>query len=173
MWKFSSLMGKLKMQIYMEFVSFGLLQLATTNRGSRPEIQDDPGGRGEGRGRRSKRWRSRHHQQRISIPCRQRTSVDIFSAERWRRRRTKPSGDQEDERQLKTTIKRSILTQIMRILGKRTEVNGWPRYKPKSDRLKVLQDFPTWDRNRDNTLQARHFNGSDTPHSRDPRIWRG
>ena len=34
----------------MEFVSLGLLQLATTNRGSRPEIQDDPGGRGNGGG---------------------------------------------------------------------------------------------------------------------------
>ena len=31
---------------------YGLLQLATTNRGSRPEIQDDPGG---GEGERSER----------------------------------------------------------------------------------------------------------------------
>ena len=31
------------MQNFLDFVSFGLLQLATTNRGSRPEIQDDPG----------------------------------------------------------------------------------------------------------------------------------
>ena len=29
----------------MEFASFGLLQLATTNRGSRPEIRHNPGGR--------------------------------------------------------------------------------------------------------------------------------
>ena len=36
------------MHIFLDFVSFGLLQLATTNKGSRPEIQDDPGG-GEGR----------------------------------------------------------------------------------------------------------------------------
>ena len=43
----------------MEFASFGLLQLATTNRGSRPEIQDDLGGRGKRSGRR----RSRRHQQ--------------------------------------------------------------------------------------------------------------
>src|SRR4051812_31896762 len=31
---------------------YGLLQLATTNKGSHPEIQDDPGGRGEGGGKR-------------------------------------------------------------------------------------------------------------------------
>ena len=53
---------KLKMQIYLDFVSFGLLQLATTNRGSRPEIQDDPGGKSSGR-----RRRTQHHQQRTRL----------------------------------------------------------------------------------------------------------
>src|SRR4051812_11272471 len=65
----------------------GLLQLATTNRGSRPEIQDCPGGRGE----------KQETTKNSTPPTRTRLHVDDellsrqFSAERWRRRRTKPS----------------------------------------------------------------------------------
>src|ERR1041384_5655814 len=51
---------------------YGLLQLATTNRGSRPEIQDDPGG-GEGEERRETMiWTP---PTRDSTPCRRRTSI--------------------------------------------------------------------------------------------------
>src|SRR3954466_3220417 len=52
----------------------GLLQLATTNRGSRPEIQDDPGGKGE-RGKRETTKNSTPPT-RNSTPCRHRTSVE-------------------------------------------------------------------------------------------------
>ena len=62
---------------------------------------------------------------------------------------------------------------VVRIQCKRTEVKGWPRCAPESDKLKVLQEFLTWDQNRDNTLQEKHCNESNTPHSRDPRVWRG
>ena len=40
------------------------------------------------------------------------------------------------------TIIENILTQIVRILVKRTEVNGRPRRYPESEKLKVLQEFP-------------------------------
>src|SRR4051812_15496724 len=53
----------------------GLLQLATTNRGSRPEIQDGPGGKGE----REKRETTKNSTPptKNSTPCRRRTSVEI------------------------------------------------------------------------------------------------
>ena len=52
----------------------GLLQLATTNRGSRPEIQDDPGGKGRGGEARDNDLQ--HHQQGILLHAERRTSVE-------------------------------------------------------------------------------------------------
>ena len=43
-------MGKTKNANFSGIVSFGLLQYNTTNKGSRPEIQTSPGGRGRGEG---------------------------------------------------------------------------------------------------------------------------
>src|SRR4051812_23841451 len=68
----------------------GLLQLATTNRGSRPEIQDDPGGRGE-RGKRETTMNS-SSPTKNSTPCRRRTSAEInFRREMVTSENTKPS----------------------------------------------------------------------------------
>src|SRR3954470_19694674 len=57
------------------FVKSGLLQYNTTNKGSHPEIQDDPGERGRGR---EKSRRSSTPPTRDSAPCRRRTSVEKF-----------------------------------------------------------------------------------------------
>ena len=70
----------------------GLLQLATTNRGSRPEIQDDPGG-GEG-----EREEGDDEELNTTIKALCSMSNDELlsrqiSAERWQRQRTKPPGD--------------------------------------------------------------------------------
>src|SRR4051812_30534109 len=54
----------------------GLLQLTTTNRGSRPEIQDDPGG-GEGGEGEARDDENSTPPTRNSTPCRRRTSVEI------------------------------------------------------------------------------------------------
>ena len=99
----------------------GLLQLATTNRGSRPEIQDDPG-----EGERSGRRRSQHQQQGTLFHADDKLLSRRLSAERRQRRRTRPSRYQEEERQFEATIRGSTLTQIAKRLGKRTEVNGRP-----------------------------------------------
>src|SRR4051812_1890082 len=57
----------------------GLLQLTTTNRGSRPEIQDDPAGKG-GRGKR-KTTRTQLHQQRTRLHA----DVELLSRQNFRR----------------------------------------------------------------------------------------
>ena len=110
---------------------------------------------------------------RNSAPCRQRTFVEINFRREMATSKNETIRGQEEERQREMMVKRSIITQSVRILGKRSEGNKWPRCTPESDRLKVLHDFPTWDRNRDKTLQARHCYGFDAPHTRDPRVWRG
>src|ERR1041385_5894682 len=69
------------------FVKSGLLQYHTTNKGSRPEIQDDPGERGE----RRKSRQSSTPPTRDSAPCRRRTSVEKLSAERRHHQKTKRS----------------------------------------------------------------------------------
>src|SRR3954468_15747457 len=51
-----------------------MLKYNTTNKGSRPEIQDDPGARGRGK---EKSRRSSTPPTRDSAPCRRRTSVEI------------------------------------------------------------------------------------------------
>src|ERR1041385_6322907 len=116
----------------------GLLQYNATNKGSRPEIQDDPGERGK----RKETRRSSTPPTRDSAPCRRRASVEINF-----RRETATSENETIERSrgrtiVQATIKRSILTEIVRILGKRTEVNRRPRCYPESEKLKVLPDFP-------------------------------
>src|ERR1041385_5419948 len=124
---------------FLFFVKSGLLQYNTTNKGSRPEIQDDPGERRE-----EKRESTIFNTTNKGL-CSMSTSNfgrDKISAERRQRRKTKPSGDQEEERQLKATIKGSTLTEIVRILGKRTEVNRRPRCYLELEKLKVLPDFP-------------------------------
>src|ERR1041385_3837691 len=113
------------------FVKSGLLQYNTTNKGSRPEIQDDPGERRE-----------------TTIFNTTNKGLCSMSTSSFRRDKF-PQRDgnvgkrnhqcQEEERRLKAKIKGSILTPIARIPDKRTEVNRRPRYKPESDRLKVLQ----------------------------------
>ena len=105
---------------------YGLLQLATTNSGSRPEIQDGPGG---GRGKRGKRRRRRtqHHRSRTLLHADDELLSRQFSAERWHRRKNETNRCQEEKRQFKPTIKGSIITQSARILGKRTEVNRMTR----------------------------------------------
>src|SRR3954466_11936733 len=57
----------------------GLLQLTTTNRGSRPEIQDDPGGRGKRERGKRETTKNSTPPTTDSAPCRRRTSVEITS----------------------------------------------------------------------------------------------
>src|SRR3954466_10565174 len=59
---------------FLIFAKTGLLQYNTTNKGSRPEIQDDPGERGRGK---EESRRSSTPPTRDSAPCRRRTSVEI------------------------------------------------------------------------------------------------
>src|SRR3954468_15767194 len=54
------------------FVKSGLLQYNTTNKGSRPEIQDNPGERGE----RKESLRTSTPPTRDSAPCRRRASIE-------------------------------------------------------------------------------------------------
>src|SRR3954463_13194273 len=61
-------------QFFFIFVKTGLLQYNTTNKGSRPEIQDDPEERGRGK---EESRRSSTPPTRDSAPCRRRTSVEI------------------------------------------------------------------------------------------------
>src|SRR4051812_5740683 len=70
------------------FVKSGPLQYNTTNKVSRPEIQDDPGERGE----RKESRQSSTPPTRDSAPCRRRTSVEIISAERRHRRKYETVG---------------------------------------------------------------------------------
>ena len=85
-----------------------MLQLATTSRGSRPEIQDDPGG-GEGREERDDDLNTTN--KGIDSMSNEEPPSRKLSAERRHRQKTKPSGDQEEELQFKATIKGSTLTQ--------------------------------------------------------------
>src|SRR3954463_2309828 len=71
------------------FVKSGLLQYNTTNKGSRLEIQDELGERGE----RKESRRSSTPPTRDSAPRRRRTSVEILSAERRHRRKNKTVSD--------------------------------------------------------------------------------
>src|SRR3954469_7604271 len=60
-------------QFFLFFLKTGLLQYNTTNKGSRPEIQDDPGERGE----RKENRRSSTPPTRDSAPRQRRTFVEI------------------------------------------------------------------------------------------------
>src|ERR1041385_6586923 len=101
------------------FVKSGLLQYNTTNKGSRPEILDDPGERGK----RKERRRSSTPPTKDSAPCRRRTSIEINFSRETTSLEKRNRQCQEEERHFKATIKGSTLTQIMRILGKRNEFN--------------------------------------------------
>src|SRR3954469_15658058 len=77
----------------------GLLQLATTNRRCRPDIQDDPGGGGE-RGKRETTKNSTSPTKN-STPCRRRTSVEISFRRETRSSKIRKRRCQEEERQRK------------------------------------------------------------------------
>src|ERR1041385_8767286 len=104
---------------FLFFVKSGLLQYNTTNKGSRPEIQDDPGERGE-----EKRESTIFNTTNKGL-CSMSTSN--FCRDKFPQRvgnvGKRNHQCQDEERQLKATIKGSILTGIVKILGKRTEVN--------------------------------------------------
>src|ERR1041385_154456 len=106
---------------FLIFVKTGLLQYNTTNKGSRPEIQDDPGERGRGK---EESRRSSTPPTRDSAPCRRRTSVEINFRREITSSEKRNLQCQEEERPFKVTIKGSILTGIVKILGKRNEVDG-------------------------------------------------
>src|SRR3954466_14060763 len=65
--------------IFLIFLKTGLLPYNTTNKGSRPEIQDDPGERGRGK---EESRRSSTPPPRDSVPCRRQTSVEINFSQR-------------------------------------------------------------------------------------------
>src|SRR3954462_14665779 len=73
---------------FLNFVKTGLLQYNTTNKGSRPEIQDDPGERG----REKREDVLQHHQQGNLLHVDDELPSRYISAERWQRLRTRPTG---------------------------------------------------------------------------------
>src|SRR3954470_19466900 len=76
---------------FLFFVKSGLLQYNTTNKGSHPEIQDDPGERGRGKKRVDD---LQHHQQGTLLHVERRSSIEIFSAGRRHRRKNEIVGVQ-------------------------------------------------------------------------------
>ena len=125
--------------IFLIFVKTGLLQYNTTNKGSRPEIQDDPG---EMRGRkRETTIFNTTNKGPYSM------STSSFCRDKFFRREVATSEERNHQvsrggTTVNATIKGSILTQIVRTLDKRTKVNKRPRCYPESEKLKVLPDFP-------------------------------
>src|ERR1041385_2539138 len=113
---------------FLIFVKSGLLQYNTTNKGSRPEILDDPG---ERRGSEKRVDDCSTPPTRDSAPCRRRASVEINFHRETTSSEKRNRQCKEEERHFKATIKGSTLTQIMRILDKRNEVNGGPRCLPR------------------------------------------
>src|SRR3954470_2165980 len=81
--------------IFLIFLKTGMLQFNTTNKGSRPEIQDDPGERGK----RKERRRSSTPPTRDSAPCRRRTSVEIIFQRETTSSKIRNRRCQEEERQ--------------------------------------------------------------------------
>src|SRR3954471_15418250 len=80
----------------------GLLQLATTNSGAPPELQDGPGGEG---GDKRETTKNSTPPTKNSTPCRTTNFCREDSAEIRQRQKTRPSRYQEEEHQFKPTIK--------------------------------------------------------------------
>src|SRR3954469_12901247 len=106
--------------IFLIFAKIGLLQYNTTNKGSRPEIQDDPGERGRGK---EESRQSSTPPTRDSAPCPRRSSAEILPQRdgyvRKRRHRC-----QEEERQPKPDQGIVLLGASRKNTGKRGNGNG-------------------------------------------------
>src|SRR3954465_8752462 len=83
---------------FLIFFKYGLLQYNTTNKGSRPEIQDDPGERGE----RKESRQSSTPPTRGSAPCR----TPYFHRETFRRETTTSKNETISRSKGRTNIKR-------------------------------------------------------------------
>src|SRR3954465_15040405 len=107
---------------FLIFVKTGLLQYNTTNKGSRPEIQDDPGERG--RGRRESTIFNTTNKGLCSVE--RRSSDEIFSAERRDRRKNETVGVKRKNDSESWIKGQCLSTQVIKTPGKRMEGNGRP-----------------------------------------------
>src|ERR1041385_6432016 len=91
---------------FLIFVKIGMLQYNTTNKGSRPEILDDPGERGE----RKESRQSSTPPTRDSAPCRRQTSVEKTFRREMATSKNEAIGTSRGSTIIQVTINRSILT---------------------------------------------------------------
>ena len=117
----------------------GLLQLATTNSGSRPEIQDDPEGRG---GRAAGDDEELNTTNSDSTSRRRRASDEKLPQENDN---VKRRGHQDIQRRNDNSNRRSnrsIITQSVRTLSKRTGVNRMTKMLTEVRRTKCTTGIP-------------------------------